>query len=183
MTASADASEIYIELVVAAARNGVIGRDGGMPWRLSTDLRRFKAITLGKPVVMGRKTFQSIGKALPGRKNIVITRDASFKADDVDVVQTVEAAIECAQKAALESGQYTICVIGGGEIYRQVLPLADCVHMTHVDCEPEGDTVFPEFDPHLWNVESIEPVPAGEKDSAASRYVVYRRKQQVLPGN
>lgn len=165
-----------IELVVAVARNGVIGRDGDMPWRLSTDLKRFKAITMGKPVIMGRKTFQSIGKPLPGRRNIVITRDASFQAEGADVVGSIEAALELAGKAAADDGQARVCVVGGGEIYRLALPRADCVHLTHVDAEPDGDTLFPDLDPAEWRVESRESVPAGEKDSAASQYVVYRRK-------
>lgn len=165
-----------IELVVAVARNGVIGREGDMPWRLSTDMKRFKAITMGKPVIMGRKTYQSIGKPLPGRRNIVITRDPAFRADGVAVENSLKAAFDTAGKVAMEGGQTGICVLGGGEIYRQALPFADTVHLTHVDAEPEGDTLFPELDPSDWSVESREFVPAGEKDSASTEYVVYRRK-------
>ena len=176
MTLESSGSGLTVEMVVAVARNGVIGRDGDMPWRLSTDLKRFKAITMGKPVIMGRKTFQSIGKPLPGRRNIVITHDPAFEAEDVDVVSGVEAALDHAVKAASEAGQNSVCVIGGGEIYRLALPHADCVHLTHVDAAPEGDTVFPDLDPAEWQAESRESVPAGEKDSVATEYVVYRRK-------
>ncbi|MEM6463808.1 MAG: dihydrofolate reductase [Pseudomonadota bacterium] len=168
--------DIAVELVVAVARNGVIGSEGAMPWRLSTDLKRFKAITMGKPVIMGRKTYDSIGKPLPGRANIVITRNASFSAEGIDVAHSLEAALEQADKSARTSGAAAFCVIGGGEIYRAALPYADCVHLTHVDSEPSGDTVFPQLSEDVWFIETELEVPAGEKDSAATRYVVYRRK-------
>ncbi len=177
MIRSGTRADVSIELVVAVARNGVIGRDGGMPWRLSTDLKRFKAITMGSPIIMGRKTFQSIGKALPGRENIVITRDAGFDAEGATVLTGVEAAMDVARRAAASAGGNRICVIGGGEIYRLFLPQADRVHLTHVEADPDGDTVFPALDPTQWTVELEEIVPAGEKDSVASRYVVYRRKR------
>ncbi|WP_419911058.1 dihydrofolate reductase [Hoeflea sp.] len=170
-----DGSDVEITLVVAVARNGVIGREGVMPWRLSTDLKRFKAITLGKPVVMGRKTYQSIGKALPGRHNIVVTRDPAFHADDAAVISSLDAALESARKQAAADGQSEICVIGGGEIYRQTLPLAHNIHYTRVECEPQGDTLFPELDPQVWSVCAEETVPAGEKDTAATIYRHYRR--------
>ncbi|MEX3010038.1 dihydrofolate reductase [Hoeflea sp. TYP-13] len=171
-----NAQATTITIVVAMARNGIIGRDGDMPWHLSTDLKRFKAITLGKPVVMGRKTFQSIGRPLPGRKNIVVTRDAAFSANGIETFATLDDAVTFARTCAIADGLREICILGGGEIYRQMLPLADCLHVTHVDCEPDGDTVFPEIDERIWEKESEELVPAGEKDTAASRYAVYRRK-------
>jgi dihydrofolate reductase len=176
MNASENNDGISVELVIAVARNGVIGRDGGLPWRLSTDMKRFKAITMGNPIIMGRKTFQSIGRALPGRVNIVVTRDARFEAEGATVAASIQAALDVAKEAARSSGGNRVCVIGGGEIYRLFLPLADCVHLTHVESEPEGDTVFPTLNAAEWTVESEENVPAGEKDSVATRYVVYRRK-------
>lgn len=179
MTRAEAKEDLCIELVVAVAQNGVIGREGDMPWRLSTDLKRFKAITMGTPVIMGRKTFQSIGRPLPGRTNIVITRDGSYRAEGATVVTDVEAALDAAGRAARREGGNRVCVIGGGEIYRLLLPLADTVHLTHVDAEPDGDTTFPTLDPGDWSVESEEFVPAGEKDSAPSRYAVYRRKRAV----
>ncbi|MEM9104480.1 MAG: dihydrofolate reductase [Pseudomonadota bacterium] len=169
--------DLSVELVVAVARNGVIGRDGDMPWRLSTDLKRFKAITLGTPVIMGRKTFQSIGKPLPGRTNIVITRNESFHAEGAIVVRHVDEALEAAEKALQRDGGKRVCVAGGGEIYRLLLPIADRVHLTHVEAEPDGDTTFPALEKAEWAMESEEFVPAGEKDTVPSRYVVYRRKR------
>lgn len=163
-------------MVVAIARNGVIGSNGDMPWRLSTDLKRFKAITMGKPVIMGRKTYQSVGKALPGRRNLVITRNKGFVLPDADVFLSLDDALESARKTAAAEGHSEVCIIGGGEIYRQSLPFADILHVTYVDSDPEGDTVFPEIDSGTWRVESEQSFPSGEQDSAATRYVVYRRK-------
>lgn len=168
--------KLEIQIVVAVAENGVIGREGGMPWRLSTDLKRFKAITMGRPVIMGRKTFRSIGKALPGRTNIIITRDDTFSADGVQVANTVESALSLGQTIARREGSDAVCVIGGGEIYRQALEFADRVFLTHVDVAPDGDTRFPALDPAEWHKEHEENVPAGPKDSAPTRYAVYRRK-------
>ncbi|MCR9135539.1 MAG: dihydrofolate reductase [Alphaproteobacteria bacterium] len=165
-----------INIVVAVAANGVIGREGGMPWRLSTDLKRFKAITMGRPVIMGRKTFHSIGKALPGRTNIVVTRDDSFAADGVQVAHSVEAALRLGQSIAKREGADAVCVIGGGEIYQQAFGHADRVFLTHVESAPDGDTRFPALDPAEWQMEQEENIPAGPKDSAATRYAVYRRK-------
>jgi dihydrofolate reductase len=109
---------ILVSLVVAVARNGVIGVDGGLPWRLSSDLKRFKANTIGRPVIMGRKTFQSIGKPLPGRENIVVTRDKAFAPEGVHVCGTIDAAMQLARQKARDAGVAEICVIGGGELYR-----------------------------------------------------------------
>lgn len=165
-----------ISIVVAVSENGIIGRDGDMPWRLSTDLKRFKALTLGKPVVMGRKTLQSIGKPLPGRPNIVITRDAGFQFPGVDVVHDLDAALTQAATLAAETDASEIAVIGGGEIYRQALDRADILYVTHVDCVVGGDTRFPAIDPALWEKGDEDVVPAGERDSYATRFVIYRRR-------
>lgn len=177
--------EPIVAIVVAVARNGVIGRDGDMPWRLSTDLRRFKALTVGHPVIMGRKTFESIGRPLPGRLNIVVTRDQDWQADGAMAVSSLGAALELA-RAHLESFEpdpddpdaevpSEIFVIGGGEIYAQALALADVLYVTHVEAEIEGDTVFPVIDQDIWTVAHTEDVPAGEKDSHATRHVIYER--------
>lgn len=176
MNGPARTPDIAVVIVVAVARNGVIGSQGAMPWRLSTDLKRFKAITMGKPVVMGRKTYQSVGKALPGRRNLVITRNKGFAPPDADVFLSLDEALESARETAVADGRSEICVLGGGEIYRQALPLADILHVTFVDSEPEGDTVFPDIDAGTWRIETEQSFPAGERDSAATRYVVYRRK-------
>ncbi|MEE9315061.1 MAG: dihydrofolate reductase [Rhizobiaceae bacterium] len=164
-----------IIMVVAVASNNVIGNDGDMPWRLSTDLKRFKALTLGKPIIMGRKTFQSIGKPLPGRTSIVVTRDGAWQAEGVVPVQSIESAIAIAGEVAKASDGNEICIVGGGEIYRQAMDVADVLHVTRVHGEPEGDTVFPVIDPRFWKELSREDFPIGEKDTVKTTYVVYQR--------
>ena len=162
-----------VALVVAIAENGVIGREGGLPWRLSTDMKRFKAVTMGKPVIMGRKTWESIGRPLPGRRNVVITRNAGFVAEGAECVPSLDAALALA--GAGQAG-VEVCVIGGGEIYRQALPMADILHVTHVHAALDGDAFFPPIDPEMWAEVSREAVPAGEKDVYATSYVVYQRR-------
>jgi dihydrofolate reductase len=173
---SPTSSDITVTLVVAAARNGVIGKDGGLPWRLSSDLKRFKANTIGRPVIMGRKTCQSIGKPLPGRDNIVITRDSAFTAAGVSTALDIESALELARTKANASGASEICVIGGGEIYRQTFDLADRLIVTFVEADVDGDTRFPEINSDEWEEVSSESHPAGEKDSHATRHVVFERR-------
>ncbi|MFZ1681581.1 MAG: dihydrofolate reductase [Rhizobiaceae bacterium] len=165
-----------ITLIAAVAENGIIGRDGGLPWRLSSDLRRFKADTIGKPVIMGRRTFQSIGRALPDRLNIVVTRDRAFRADGVETAYSLPDALTLAHvRGRCMTGADEICVIGGGDLYAQAMPLADRLRVTHVLAEVDGDTRFPAIDPARWRaVSSTENAP-GEKDSHATRYVVYDR--------
>ena len=138
-----------LNLVVARAANGVIGRDGGLPWRIPEDLRHFKRLTVGKPVVMGRRTFESIGKPLPGRHNIVLTRNAGWTAEGVTVVPNLAEAVAAAgldPRARADE----IMVIGGAQIYAEALPSATRVYLTEVHAEPAGDTVLPGFDPLLW---------------------------------
>ena len=162
---------MIISIHAAVAENGVIGRDGDMPWRLSSDLRRFKALTMGKPLVMGRKTWAALPKKpLPGRPNIVVTRDRDFAEEGAIVAHSLDEAVALAGDAA------EVCVIGGGEIYRLAMPLAGALHITHVLAEPEGDTVFPPIDPLAWEQVEEEAVEAGERDSVATRYAVYRRR-------
>lgn len=170
---------IKISMVVAVAQNGTIGRDNDMPWRLSTDLKRFKALTLGKPVIMGRKTWESIGRPLPGRLNVVISRNADFAVQGATVVHSLEEAIEVAKNHAEQAQIDEICIIGGGNIYTQAMPMADIVHLTHVLADIEGDTGFPELDPAEWQVIASENVPVGEKDNYPTRYCVYKRKTAV----
>jgi dihydrofolate reductase len=168
--------DVLITLVVAAARNGVIGKDGGLPWRLSSDLKRFKANTIGRPVIMGRKTFQSIGRPLPGRGNIVVTRDRSFAPEGVFTAPDIETAIEMGRAKAKEAEAAEICVIGGGEIYRQTFDMAGRLVVTYVEAEIMGDTIFPAIDSKIWGEVFSESHPAGEKDSHATRHVVYERR-------
>jgi dihydrofolate reductase len=169
-----------VAIYVAIAENGVIGRDGGLPWRLSTDLKRFKADTMGKPVIMGRKTYEGIGRPLPGRLNIVVTRDMAWRAEGVETANSLEAAIQLATvRGRCMSGVDEICVIGGGEIYAQALPLADRLHVTHVLAKVDGDAHFPDIDPGSWQIVRSEDFPAGEKDSHATRYTVYERSRPM----
>ncbi|MBX3568963.1 MAG: dihydrofolate reductase [Rhizobiaceae bacterium] len=170
-----------VTIYAAVAGNGVIGRDGGLPWRLSADLKRFKADTMGKPIIMGRKTWEGLGRALPGRLNIVVTRDAALRADGAEIVRSLDEAIVLARTRGrcMAGPPDEICVIGGGEVYRQAIPVADRLHITHVLAAPDGDTRFPEIDPGIWAVLSREPHPAGEKDSHATVYTVYGRRSAV----
>jgi dihydrofolate reductase len=135
------ADDIKVSLVVAVARNGVIGRDGALPWRLSSDLKRFKANTIGRPVIMGRKTFQSIGKALPGRQNIVVTRDRSYQTEGVTFVAGIAEALRVAKAKAADDGAGEVCVIGGGEIYRQTIREADRLVVTYVEADVDGHPI------------------------------------------
>lgn len=175
-TAQAGHNDPSLSIVVAAAQNGVIGLDNAMPWRLSTDLKRFKALTLGRPVIMGRKTWDSIGRPLPGRKNIVITRDTSFSPDGADVAHSLDEAIRLASEESSLSGGQEICVIGGGEIYAQAITRADTLHITRVLADIAGDTRFPDIDPAQWKRVSTQHFPAGERDSHATRYEIYQRR-------
>jgi dihydrofolate reductase len=146
-----------ISIIVAASANNVIGADGGLPWYLPEDLRRFKKTTMGKPMIMGRATFESIGRALPGRRSIVLTRQQDFDAEGCDVVPTIDAALASAGNAD------EVMIIGGGEIYRQFLPMADRIYLTRVQTEINGDTLFPELDMSEWNVVAVEEYPAGDE--------------------
>ena len=170
-------ADILKTIIVAVSRNGIIGRDGDMPWRLSSDLKRFKALTSGKPVVMGRKTYESIGKPLPGRPNVVISRQAVIDHPDVSMAQSLPEALTIAEKIAVETGVDEICIAGGGQVYAQAIGLADRMCVTHVEAELEGDAAFPDIDPAIWQAGETIEVPAGEKDSYATRYVVYDRRR------
>jgi len=167
-----------ISIVLAVSTNGVIGRDGDMPWKLSTDLKRFKALTLGKPLVLGRKTFESFGsRPLPGRPHVVISRSAEIVMPMVETVRSLEEGLERAREIAEDTGVDEIFVIGGGEIYRQALPLADRLYVTHVEAEiADGDTFFPPVDLDVFGPVAEERFPAGERDSFPTRYAIYRRK-------
>ncbi len=133
-------------LVVALAKNGVIGRDNQLLWRIKTDLARFRRLTMGRPMIMGRKTFQSIGKPLPGRETVVLTRDPGFAAEGVHVAHTWEEAVARASELAAAIGADAVAVAGGAEIYAQALPHVRTIFLTEVDAAPEGDAVFPSFD-------------------------------------
>jgi dihydrofolate reductase len=168
-------SDVSVALIAAVARNGVIGRDGGLPWRLSTDLKRFKRLTMGRPVIMGRKTFAGIGRPLAGRTNIVVTRDPAYEAEGIVVAPDLPTALRVAKGRAWRDGLDEVFVIGGGEIYAAAIGTADRLYITHVEATPEGDARFPAIDPAVWRPISSEPVPAGASDSHATTFVVYER--------
>lgn len=167
---------IPIVLVVAVAENGVIGDGGGLPWRMKADLRRFRALTLGKPVIMGRKTFESIGRALDGRDNIVVTGQADFSAEGIIVVHGLTDALQIAEARAAASGASEIAVIGGGEIFAETLPLASRLHVTHIEGAVTGDTRFPAISSQEWSGSEPEMLPAAEGDTVTGRYVLYERR-------
>jgi dihydrofolate reductase len=165
-----------IVLIVAVAENGVIGAGGAIPWRLKTDQQRLKAITLNKPVVMGRKTFESLRRPLPGRTNIVVTRDQSYRAPGAVVTTSFEAARAVALGDALRRFATEIAIIGGAEIYAQWMDAADRLDVTEVHARPEGDTRFAAIDPAKWEEVSRARNPAGPDDSVDFSYVTYRRR-------
>jgi dihydrofolate reductase len=165
-----------IVLVVAVADNGVIGADGAIPWRLPSDMRRFKAITMGKPVVMGRKTFVSLRRPLPGRTNIVVTRDPGFSAAGTVVTTSLAEARVIAAGDAMRRFATEIAVIGGAEIYKQWMDIADRLEVTEVHARPEGDTSFPAIDATKWQETARLRHAAGADDSADFSYVSYIRR-------
>jgi dihydrofolate reductase len=164
-----------VALIAAVARNGVIGARGVLPWRLSSDLKRFKALTMGKPLIVGRKTFRSIGGALPGRNIIVVTRDEGFAAEDVEAARDVDAAMRLAETRARAAGVDEIVVGGGGEIYAQTIARAARLYITEVDLAPDGDARFPRIDPAQWREVSREPGARGPRDEADFAFVEYGR--------
>jgi dihydrofolate reductase len=165
-----------IVLIVAVADNGVIGASGAIPWRLKTDLQRFKSLTLGRPVVMGRKTFVSLRRPLPGRTNIVVTRDASFRSPGAVVTTSLAAARAVATGDALRRLVTEIAVIGGAEIYTQWMDYADRLEITEVHARPAGDTYFAAIDMAIWEEVARARSSAGPDDSADFSFVTYRRR-------
>jgi dihydrofolate reductase len=166
----------HIVLIVAVAENGVIGRDNAIPWRLKSDQQRLKALTLGKPVVMGRKTFESLRRPLPGRTNIVITRDPAYRAPGAVVTTSFENACTVALGDALRRSAAEIAMIGGVDVYARSLPIADRLEITEVHADVEGDTRFPAIDAAQWQEVSRIRNPAGPDDSVDFSYVTYRRR-------
>lgn len=161
-----------LSLIAALDRNRAIGRDNGLPWRLPDDLKRFKALTLGKPVLMGRRTAQSLGRALPGRRNLVLTRSGQVPFEGMQAV----ASIDEAMRVAVQDGADELCVIGGGEIYALCLPMATHLHLTHVDTAVEGaDAFFPAFDASQWRIVAREPHAADAKHAVAFEFLDYER--------
>ena len=171
----------HVALVVARARNGVIGRDGDLPWKLRSDLQRFKAVTMGKPCLMGRATWESLPlRPLPGRLNLVLSRDLSYeeqgKAKGAVVCASLGDAIDIARETAEEDGVDEICVIGGTALFEATLPRAKRLYITEVEAEPEGDALFPAFDEADWIEVSREAQAPGEKDDHAFVFRVLERR-------
>ena len=158
-----------ISIIVAAATNNVIGRDGELPWRLPEDLKRFKQLTIGKPVIMGRLTYESIGKPLPDRRNIVLSARKGLNIEGCEVVDTPDAAIR------LAGGAEEVMVIGGGGVYSQMLPMADRIYMTRIDATFDGDTFFPELNDDEWQVVDCVDFPADESRQFGFSFVTLDR--------
>ena len=168
---------MQIVLIAAVADNGVIGQGGAMPWRLKSDMRHFVALTVGKPVVMGRKTWLSLAiRPLPRRTNIVVTRDRAFTAPGVLVAPGLDAALQAARGDALRRGVDAIMVIGGGDLYAQAMPFADRLEITQIHASPKGDVRFPAIDPTLWHESTRESHTAGPNDDAGFDFVTYLKK-------
>ncbi len=160
---------MIISLIAALDKNNLIGAYNEMPWHLPADFKHFKQVTMGKPVIMGRKTFQSIGRPLPGRQNIVISRNG-FAADGITSAQSIEEALE------LSADAEEVMIIGGGSFYRQMIDKADRMYLTHVEAECEGDTWFPSFDLNDWHIISQQKHLADERNNFSFDIVVYERK-------
>lgn len=169
-------ARLPVVLIAAIADNGVIGDDNRLIWRLRTDLRHFKGLTLGRPVLMGRKTFESIGKPLPGRETVVLTRDAGFRSDGIHVAYSLKAALELGQELGTRSAADSVTVAGGAEIYRQALPLADRLELTLVHTKPKGDALFPEWDRAAFTETRRESHPEGPEDEHPFTFATFRRR-------
>ena len=163
---------MFISFVVAAAKNNVIGKDNQLVWNLPNDMKFFKNVTWGMPVVMGRKSFESLGKALPGRKNIVLTRQDDWSAKETIVVKTMEEA----KAAVKEMDVKEMMVIGGGEIFKMFMPEAKRIYLTRVDAEPDGDAFFPEVDPAEWKLVSKKDNEADSKHAYNYSFQIWERK-------
>jgi dihydrofolate reductase len=171
-----DAGEPVIALVIARAENGAIGRGGDLPWHLGTDLKQFRKITMGKPVIMGRRTFASLPKVLDGRLNIVLTRNAAFAAPGAVMAYNLDEALDVARKHAAKTGAGEIMVIGGDDVFRAAMPLAERIYLTEVHASPHADVFLHEFDLSGFRELSRERHAAGPKDDHPFSLVVLERK-------
>jgi dihydrofolate reductase len=172
---------IFISLVVAIGENGIIGRDGGLPWHLSTDLKTFRRVTMGKPLIMGRRTYQSLKKPLDGRDNIVVTRDEAFRAEGAIAARNFEEALVTARACAAARGVSEIMVIGGTEVFREALPRARFIYKTEVHGAPEGDARFPAVDWSKWTELERLPLAKGPHDEFAATFVLLERIPTEAP--
>jgi dihydrofolate reductase len=173
-----DSAPVRISLIVAMARNGVIGRDGGLPWRLSSDLKLFRRLTMGKPLIMGRRTFASLKQPLDGRDNIVVTRDPNFAADGTIIAHSFDDALARARSCARQRGADELLVIGGAEIFREALPLAHRIYLTEVEADIPGDVTFPPINWSEWTTLSANPPEKGQKDAYPFTFSI---KERITP--
>lgn len=163
-------------IIAAVAENGVIGREGGLPWRLPEDLRRFKRVTTGRPVIMGRKTFETLPGPLPGRRNLVVSRREGYRPEGVEVFGSLEDAVRAARAQPDSGGQAgPVYVLGGGEIYRLALPLADRLDLTRIEASVKGDTMFPDLDWSRWTLVESEEKRGLEGHTHDFRFEIWRR--------
>ena len=174
-----EGARLPLTLIAAVARNGVIGRADWMPWRLPGDMAHFRAATMGKPVLMGRKTFESIGRPLPGRHTIVVSSNPNFTPAGVTVVRNPEQAVKAADSIGRRHGASTIMVAGGGTVYRALLSEAQTILLTQVDCNPDGDTRFPAIDPDEWQV--VERHQPAQRPDDEWPYVFIRLDRRSRP--
>jgi dihydrofolate reductase len=170
---------IVIAMIAAVAENGVIGAHSRIPWRLPSDLAHFKRTTIGKPVIMGRRQFETVGKPLPGRTNLVVSRRVGYQPEGVIVINDLDAAIEHGLAIAEMERASEVMLIGGGEIYAQAMARTGRLHISHVALRPEGDVFFPAIDPAVWEVVAEPAVTPSAKDEASYRIAVYERRKRV----
>lgn len=168
---------IKISMIAAIAENNVIGNGQAIPWRIPSDFGFFKRTTMGKPIIMGRKQFETVGKPLPGRTNILVTRQSGYRPEGVEVVAGVEQALEKAMAVAQGDGVEEIMIIGGGDIYAQLMGRADRLYISHVDLAPQGDVYFPPINPTQWTVVDLPEVEPHPADKATYRVKVYERRK------
>lgn len=164
-------------MIAGVAENGVIGSEQTIPWRVPSDMAFFKATTMGKPIVMGRKQYETVGRPLPGRTNIVVTRQQGYQPEGVLVFHDIDAALDRAAGIAAADGVDEIMIIGGGELYAQLMPRADRLYISHIDLSPAGDVRFPAIAPEDWVVIDLPEVTPGPRDEASYRVKVYERRR------
>jgi len=170
---------VKIAMIAGVAENGVIGSDQTIPWRVPSDMAFFKRTTMGKPIVMGRKQYETVGKPLPGRTNIVVTRQQGYQPEGVQVFHDLDVALAEARSIAAADGVDEIMIIGGGQLYAQLMPRADRLYITHIDLSPAGDVLFPAIAPEQWTVVDLPEVAPSPRDEATYRVKVYERRRDA----
>jgi len=167
---------VRLAMIAAVAENGVIGTEGRIPWRIPSDMAFFKRTTMGKPIIMGRKQYESVGRPLPGRTNLVVSRQPGYQPDGVIVINDLDAALEHGRTIAAADGADEAMVIGGGEIYAAAMPFADRLYISHVALSPAGEVIFPPIDPAVWMVIDEPRIEASPNDEARFVIRVYQRR-------